>query len=422
MTDNSRETAAAIVERWLLTGDFPDRLIPPDINDRPFVMEVVYGVTKWKRFLEWVVNRFVKRKPDEGPLSLLFVGIYQLLIMDNVADHAAVNETVEAARKRGYATGFVNGVLRSVIREKDTLRRDAEKLPVAVAASHPDVLFKRWKATYGQDKAKAMCNWNNQRAEVHIFPNPLKTTCESLLALLREAGIAALPHRNCPDACLVIPHGFAVGSIPGYAEGLFSVQDASTFMAVSLLNPQPGERVLDACAAPGGKTTLIAERMSDKGYIAAMDLHSDRLPRIDRNMKRLGIKSVKSMRGDASNLDDLKMAAGDELFDRILLDVPCSNTGVLQRRPDARWRFSDQRIQKLMNTQIEILDAAATVLAPEGTIVYSTCSIEPEENRLLVESFLKRNQDLSLVKAEQLFPPESGTDGAFAAVLRTESR
>ncbi|MDP6524922.1 MAG: 16S rRNA (cytosine(967)-C(5))-methyltransferase RsmB [Kiritimatiellia bacterium] len=422
MAANSRDAAAGIVERWLLTKDFPDRLIPPDIPDRPFVMEVVYGVTKWRRLLEWVVDQFVQRTPDENVMSFLLVGIYQLLIMDTVADHAAIYETVEAAKGRGCPAGFVNGVLRSVLRKREAIKRDASELSPAIATSHPDILIRRWTPTHGIIATRELCDWNNERARVTISPNPLKTTHEKLLLELRNAGIEALPHPYCPEASIIIPRGIRVTKIPGYEEGHFTVQDASTHMAIGLLNALPGEHILDACAAPGGKTTLIAWQMRDEGRVVAMDLHKDRLPRLAENVERMGLNSVEILCGDASREEDLRSAAGNELFDRILLDMPCSNTGVLQRRPDARWRFSEGRLKGLARTQAKILDAVARVLAPGGTIVYSTCSLEPEENGQLVKSWLKKNRSFRLLEKKQLFPPESRTDGAFAAALKKQEQ
>lgn len=417
MTVNSREVAAGIIEQWMLTKDFPDRLIPPDISDRPFVMEVVYGVTKWRRMLEWVVDKFVQHTPGEKTMSFLLVGVYQLLIMDTVADHAAIYETVEAAKAQGCPTGFVNGVLRSVLRKREAIKREVSELSPAIATSHPDILIRRWTPTHGITATRELCDWNNERARITISPNPLKTTHEKLLLEIRDAGMDALPHPHCPEASIIIPRGISVAKIPGYEEGLFNVQDASTHMAVQLMNPLPGERILDACAAPGGKTILIAWQMQDKGRIVAMDLYKDRLPRLSQNVERMGITSVEIVCGDASKREDLEAAAGNELFDRVLLDMPCSNTGVLQRRPDARWRFSKKRLKGLARTQAKILDAAARVLAPGGTIVYSTCSLEPEENGQLVKLWLKKNRNFKLIEKKQLFPPESRTDGAFAAAL-----
>lgn len=425
---NSRAVAASIVDKWLKKRDFPDRLIGSVTADRPFVIEVVYGVARWKRMLEWVITRYVRRPPHDNVMPYLLVGLYQILVMDTVASYAAVNETVKAV-KAGLArnsAGFVNGVLRRVLRELETIRKELEIQDLGIRESHPDLLVKKWTQRFGAQKTLELCRWNNTRAQVTIRPNRWKTDIKNLLAALRSAGVNAAHHPFAPGECVALPHGTRVTDMPGYAEGLFSIQDPSTVAAVNLLDPRPGEFILDACAAPGGKTVLIAEMMKDpfgkpmagKGRIIAMDLYEERLVRLRENLQRMKLDSIEVVQGDASFEQDMKRTCRDKPYDRILLDVPCTNTGVLRRRPDVRWRFSARRLKNLMNVQRSLLDCASHFLKPDGLLVYSTCSLEPEECDEMVQSWLSENPGFELVRSVNLFPPESQTDGIYAAALR----
>lgn len=418
-----RAAAAEVVREWLETGRYPDRLVAQHTDSRPFLMEVVYGIARWRRTLEWVVRRCARRIPEPPLLSCLLVGLYQVLLMDRVAPHAAVHETVEAARvmQGRVAAGFVNAVLRRVLREEAAIRTELASQPLAVRTSHPDILVERWSRHFGPERTEALCNWNNARPAVIVRPNRRKLGFEAFLASLDAAGIAAAPHPAAPHEYAVLPRGVKVTSVPGYDTGLFSVQDPAARISVARLDPQPGERVLDACAAPGGKMMLIAEAMHGQGRLVAMDKHDDRLATLKENVARLQLGSVvATVRGDAARERDIRAACKEDCVDRILLDVPCSNTGVLQRRPDARWAFSQRRMAGLARTQRALLDATSRFLAPGGTLVYSTCSLEPEECRDVVQAWLGDNPAFRLVKADSLFPPEAGTDGAYVATCRRE--
>ena len=204
-------------------------------------------------------------------------------------------------------------------------------------------------------------------------------------------------------------------NVPGYEEGWFTVQDPATSVSVDLLAPRPGEAVLDACAAPGGKTAMMAARMDRRGELVAMDMHDDRIQTLKENQQRLNLDWIEIAKGDARKPEK---TFGDRQFDAILLDVPCLNTGVLKRRADARWRIDDERIETITQLQNDILTACSKLLKEKGRIVYSTCSLEAEENEDLVAQWVARNPDFRLVKTGKAFPPDSGTDGAFAALLR----
>lgn len=417
---NSRAIAAGIIAEWIETGDFPDRLMSDIVDDRAFVMEMVYGAVRRKRTLEWIIKQFVPRKQRFYETACLMVGIYQLFFMDNVAEHAAINETVEAVKSgpcRPSTAGFVNGVLRNFQRRREEIRQSFETRPLGIRESHPEILVRRWKKQFGADRAEALCKWNNTRPDTIIVPNTLKTTMTSLAGQLKSAGICTEPHPYMPDSCLVLPHGVNVTDVPGYTEGLFSVQDPSTMNAVKLLDPQPGETVLDACAAPGGKTMLIIQHMQDKGQIISMDMYLDRLKILRENAKRMQVSSIRITQASLLRENDMCRICRDKQLDRILLDVPCTNTGVLRRRPDARWRFEEKRLKELAILQESMLNSAARYLRPGGTLVYSTCSLEEEEGALLIEAWLKKNKDFRIVNQLTTWPPDTLTDGAFAALL-----
>lgn len=378
---------------------------------------MVYGVVRWKRLLDWFIRQLAHGKPDEKIVPFLWVGLYQLFLMKNVAEHAAVNETVEAVKQeagRG-AAGFANGIFRGALRRREELQQSLSRQTLGVRESHPDILLDRWTAARGVETAEALCKWDNQPAPIVIHPDTAKVTLAGFIKLLAEAGIDGKPHPADPARCIEIPHGVSLQALPGYADGLFSVHDPSTFAAVDLLAPAPGQVVLDACAAPGGKTILIAELMKAQGTLVAMDTHEDRLATVQANIARMKLPWVRPVQGDATQPGT---PAGIGRFDRILADVPCTNTGVLRRRPDARWRFSLARMQGMAKTQHAILDGLAPLLAPGGRLVYSTCSLEPEEGEQLIAGWLEKNTSFHLAEHKRLIPPACMTDGIYAAALQ----
>jgi 16S rRNA (cytosine967-C5)-methyltransferase len=412
-----RDIAATVVAQWLETADFPDRLLPDVMPDRALGMELVFGVVRQRRMLEWTMNLYVHHKPEPLVRACLFLGIYQLLCMDFVPDYAAVNETVATVKRLAGAAQvrFVNGVLRRLVREREAWQAAFARAPLGVRESHPDFLIQRWRRQFGDVRTAAICRWDNQRPEVVIRPNQIKMSMNLFQGQLKQAGIEAVPHPAAPAECLTLPHGVTVEQVPGYAEGWFTVQDPATLAAIRLLDVQPGLCVLDACAAPGGKTLLMAEKMAGEGELVAMDCHEDRLALLRENVARMAWPNIRVVQGDAAQAEN--PALGQQLFDRILLDVPCTNTGVLRRRPDARWRFSDVRLAQQVETQRTILDAMSARLKLSGRLVYSTCSLEQEEDTKQIEAWLKGHPDFVLIEESLLVPPESHTDGAYAAAI-----
>ena len=379
-------------------------------------MDLVFGTVRGWRRLEWVLAQFVKRRPAPLPRASLLLGVQQLLFMPDVADHAAVHATVEAAKQNPAGEpGFVNAVLRNVLRSRETLLAELARQPLAVRESHPDALVTRWIERMGADTAEALCVWNNAPAETVVAVLPHRgTTPAALLEQWQAAGVRAHQH-PAHEACLVVGHGARVEALPGYAEGLFVPQDPSTLAAVELLQPRPGERVLDACAAPGGKTARIAAAMQGQGTLVALERHADRLGRLNENLVRLGLEAwVQARQGDAGDSATLG-ALGT--FDRILLDAPCTNTGVLRRRPDARWRFTSARLRTMVSRQHRLLTALLPLLAPRGRLVYSTCSLEPEENGEQAATVCREQPGFVIVASRSHLPVRDGTDGAFACAI-----
>lgn len=415
---NSRQVAAGIISEWLADGRFPDRQLAKVEENHAFILEVVNGVVRNRAIFEWLGKKWIRNAPVEYVLAVLYVGLYQLLFMD-VEPYAALNETVEAAKIPPGGPGaakMVNAVLRRAQREREAVLSDLEKQPPHVRLSHPKLLLDRWIKQYGEADAMKLAEWNNLPPSTTLRIEQSAVDAAEFIDRLRAADIEPLLHPfSDREIFLVLPRGVAVKNVPGYEEGWFTVQDPATSISVDLLAPRPGEVVLDACAAPGGKTAMMAGRMKGRGELVAMDLHEDRIAVLRENQKRMKLDGLEIVQGDAR---DPKAALGDRQFNAVLVDVPCLNTGVLRRRADARWRIDPERIKNITQLQFEILSACAELLKPRGRIVYSTCSLETEENEDLVARWMSAHPEFRLVKTSKCFPPESETDGAFAALLQ----
>ncbi|MFH0880624.1 MAG: 16S rRNA (cytosine(967)-C(5))-methyltransferase RsmB [Lentisphaerota bacterium] len=420
---SARQVAGEMLDLWLRTDVFPEAGMESLRSDRAFVMETVYGVLRWRRSLDWILDRMLHRQPRPAVKAALLLGVYQLLFMDHVEEYAVVNETVNEVRRAGGdgAAAMANAVLRRLQRERARVMDSLGREPLGVRMSHPDGLIERWTSKWGKPKTEALCLWNNQRPSVCVQVFQSRVTSDELIRRWAEQGLQATRHPFKPETFLVLPHGVRIPDLPGYAEGWFAVQDPSTLMSVELLSAQPGEDVLDACAAPGGKTSLLAERMMSSGRLAAVEYQEDRCARLIENMKRMKWPHITTVHADARDRERLRLAlekaGAPAIFDRILLDVPCTNTGVLRRRVDARWRFSPQRLSEMTRTQGGLLDGAAPFLKTGGSLVYSTCSLEPEENHEMVAGWVKTQTGFELVEERLLFPPDTKTDGAYAALM-----
>ena len=386
---SSRRSAAFIVARWIATKDFPASMLPTGA-DRAFVQDIVYTTIRRIRPLRKILGALMKQWPKGELEALLYVGAAQILYMPDVPDFAAVSETVDAAKacENPSIAKVVNGVLRNVIRRREEFEKMIADAPLEERESFPTALVRRWERRFGAENAARLCAWHNTPAETF---------------LARRDG-----------SFVKLERGQRVEDVPGYAEGDFIVQDPGTRLAVELLDPKEGERILDACAAPGGKTVQIAWRGAS---VVACEVNPKRRRRLEENLARLKL-DVEVIPELPSLPENFQLSTSNfKLFHKVLVDAPCSNTGVLRRRPDARWNWNEEKLAALVKLQADILDACASRVAPGGVLVYSTCSNEPEENEAQVTAFLARHPDFSLAESRESIPFESGTDGAFAARL-----
>jgi len=329
------------------------------------------------------------------------LGLYQLFRLQT-PEHAAIYETVEMAGRRNR--GLINGVLRDAVRRRIELSEQSDSQDLSVRQSHPEFLIDRWRRNFGAEATATLCEWNNRPARIYARINSLKISNEEFLA--RYAGAESSAGQ---------PNFARLANVPteALASGHCYVQDPSTAAACTLLDPQPGDRVLDACAAPGGKTSHIAELMKNEGAIVACDRDERRIGTLRDNLNRLGVGIA-----ECQHHDWLKGDSGPGAqFDRILIDAPCSNTGVMRRRVDVRWRLTAEDFSRMPQQQLRIVRATIPLLKPGGTVVYSTCSIEPEENEQVVAQALKDFPFLRLIEERSVLPFRDGFDGAYAAKL-----
>lgn len=407
MSKSPRRAALSILRAWEKGHIYAENLIERHASrnelssaDRALVNAIVLGVLRHRRLLDHWIGKLRKGRLDHETRDILRVGLCQLLIL-RLPDHAAVFETVELGKSRGR--GLINAVLRRAAGSRDKLL-DLSELPPATAFSHPDWLYNRWRKRFGPEATFDLMAFNNAPAPTIARINPL-------------GGQSQIEVEPSPD----LPPGyFAIdGPLPTdlLATGAIYITDPATRHCVELLDPKPGERILDACAAPGGKSFLLAATQPELGELVCTDSNEKRLPRLRENLERLHITP-----GEVACHDWTKPAPEKwhGRFDAILLDVPCSNTGVLRRRVDVRWRLGQKDIDALTVIQNSILENAVPCLAPGGRIVYSTCSIEAEENEDRVADFIAGHPGFRLAEQRQALPQVDGTDGAFAALLVSE--
>jgi len=444
-----RLVAVRIVERVHRARAFADLALRGALSggrlsapDRALATELVYGTLRWRGRLDYLLGQVLDRdlsKLEPLVASTLRVGAYQLFFSDRIPETAAVDEAVRCARALGAerATGLVNAVLRNLIRRKDELvlpsLEDDPEAHLTHALSLPPWIAHRWLELYSAEEAAAMAEASNAPAPVTIRVNPLKSDRDSLLEKLRERHPDARACRLAPLG-IVLGSGSDPGHDPAFLRGEFTMQDEASQLVIEVLDPQPGDRILDTCAAPGTKTAAIAERLAagdGGGEIIAIDRHERRLALVGRGARRLGVGGIATGQRDATKpLSDL---AGDRLFDRILVDAPCSGLGALRRNPDARWRVQPGDPIALAAIQKAILEQASLVLRPGGTLVYSTCTLLPEENEQVVLEVMRNHPELRLVpRAEypsmlrelvddegfmRCLPHVHDTDGFFVAKL-----
>jgi 16S rRNA (cytosine967-C5)-methyltransferase len=436
---NPREIAARVLGQRKAGGEFTENLLDRALAgarllpaDRGLCQELVYGVVRWQAALDWLIaQKTGGREQKPGLQNLLRLGLYQIFWLDRIPAHAAVHETVELAKHGGFGqqAGFINAILRGCLRETDATRKllaDLKATDPATGCSHPEWLVARWQKYFGADKTAQLLEWNSTPpktfARVNTLkfsgtgetPVPLPRNTGDLLTRWREENVDYdFVRRDWLEENLVfeLKSYPSLNSLASFRDGWFYVQDPGTLLAPRELGAQPGETVLDLCAAPGGKTTYLAQLMNNDGKIVACDISEDRLKLIRENCARLGVTCVETTQNLKLKIQNLK-------FDRILVDAPCSNTGVLRRRVDLRWRISPAEILRLRQTQLDLLKLAATKLKPGGVLVYSTCSLEPEENSEVVKEFLATHSDFKLGAERALLPFADSVDGAYIARLK----
>jgi 16S rRNA (cytosine967-C5)-methyltransferase len=421
-----REIAFEVLRRREHAGDFTEALLadalarrPMRADDRRLAQELVLGVVRWQATLDWLIARKTAGRTQKPALQILLrLGLYQAFWLDRIPDHAVVHELVELTRRHGLGpqSGFVNAVLRGYLREREATEHalaELKRTQPHLGWSHPEWLVQRWRARWGEQPLRALLEWNNTPPAVCARVNTLKCDAPALLERWRLKDDVEYDFGRWDwledGVCFVLKaHRRPMTEWGTFQDGWFYAQDPSTLLSVVTLDPQPGETILDLCAAPGGKTTFIAQHMRNQGRVVAVDPAPDRLQLVRDNCARLGVTCVETA-------TEPPAAAA---YDRILIDAPCSNTGVLRRRVDARWRLRPEEIERLAATQLGLLRRAAPALRPGGTLVYSTCSLEPEENEQVVERFLADNPPFRLEHQRTLQPFVERVDGAFVARMR----
>jgi 16S rRNA (cytosine967-C5)-methyltransferase len=439
-----RQLALEVLCRGETSGAFADQSITSlaaarnlPSQARAFLRELTYGVLRWRNQIDWMLG-FSSHRPlarlTPTVRNLLRLGVYQLHFMDRIPSYAAVSETVRLAKQvsHGGVASYVNAVLRAVDRQRGRrllpTPEDDLLAYLTITQSHPSWLVERWIACYGSEQAMAMCRANNLRPPLVVRANRLRISPERLLASLTADGCAPSPCRYAP-AGIAIASSAPLEELQGFRQGWFAVQDEAAILCGYLLAPRPGERILDACAAPGGKASHVAELMADRGEILCLDHSHERMQRVEANARRLGLNSLRYLVGDAGKI------VFERSFDRVLLDAPCTGLGVLRRHPDAKWLKGPASIDIMARQQRALLEHLSRFVKPEGIILYVTCSTEPEENQAIVHGFLEDHSHYALEtvandvpEAARVFvgpegwlqtrPGPDGLDGFFAARLR----
>ena len=450
-SDKSEEGVDVLLERALTQCSF-------DSRERALTVELTYGALRRRATIDWRLEPVLDKPLLRLPVAVQMVlrlGAYQLLFLDRIPQSAAVNESVNLAKAftgtvgRDWG-GFVNAVLRALLRHPPepwpSMDHDAAQA-LAVRYSIPGWLSRRWVERLGLASAEAACEGVSVAPPMTLRVNRLVTTREALLEIFAQAGIAAKP-TSVSLSGILLDEGGPVSSLPGFQEGAFYVEDEAAQLIPLLLDPQPGDIVLDACAAPGGKSTHVADLMQNKGTIYAVDRKETRLDLVRSNCRRLGVQIVVPIVGDireprewfpmsktAGSSSMKKARVGESSIDRILVDAPCSGLGVLRRHPEAKWRKDEQALPRHQALQCQILEAVAPCLRPGGVLVYSTCSTEPEENEDVIERFSRAHREFQRESVVPWLPPaarefvtEQGAlstvgnrfsmDGFYAARLR----
>lgn len=444
--DAARESALAVLYEVNEKGAYSNIALNKQLEsgnlqgiDRAFVTELVYGVLKWRLTIDRTIQNFSKiklKKISPWILNILRLGVYQLLYMTKVPESAACNESVKQALKHGHnaSSGFVNAVLRNIARNRDNLKLTDNLTDrvqyLSVKYSHPEWMVRRFTELFSDTFTESLLDADNGIPDFTIRANSLKCTVEELIKALAAEGVETAAGRYGGDA-LILKNPSSITKLEAFKKGLFQVQDESSMLVGRVLDPKPGEFVIDACSAPGGKATHIAQLMGNRGKVLARDIFEHKVKLIGDAAARLGINIISTEVYDASVPDGKNAGRAD----RVLLDAPCTGLGILRRKPDIRWARDIEDGKAITELQLAMIKAVATSLKPGGIMVYSTCTLLPEENGGLVRLFLKENTEFSLDDITQylptelaehvqdrgmlqLYPNRDGVDGFFIARLR----
>ena len=412
----------------------------PSTEDRALATELVYGVLRWRKRLDGVLHRCLdrpRRKLNPSLLEILRIALYQILLLDRIPDHAVVDQAVIQSRLHcgSHTAPFVNGVLRNTLRRREAvdLLPGTDASSLAEYYSHPLWLVTRWIDQLGPDVTRRILIHNNSRAPLDVRVNRIMATPERVEELLGRVGVSTQSALHMPNCLQVSAPKGPVASLPGYQEGLFTAQARASQMIAPMMSANPGDRILDACAAPGGKTAQLAEQMENNGSIVAVDVDPVRLDDMRKNLQRLGVRCVDARCGDVS---DPEFVASLGAFDRILLDAPCSNLGVLRHNPEVKYRLGPDDPTEFAERQLRMLMATSAGLKHGGTLVYSVCTVTTEETSGVVSDFLSSRDGYTLIPVDpnetpsskfvdprgffSTFPPadENPLDGFFAARIR----
>ncbi len=434
-----RGLAVKILNRVEKTDAYLEKLLDHEMRnselngpDKALLYEIVHGVTRWMGRLDWILNGFYKGQFSKAIPNLkngLRVALYQIMFLDRIPDHAAVNEAVEFVKKlQGQKPAdLTNAILRNIIRSKSAIRYPDpnEDLIGYLSAyySHPAWMVKRYVERFGREETEKLLAANNEKPYLTLRINAIKTNASQFKSLLDSVNLKYKPGKFLSEF-VQLQNLTNITAWDYYSKGYFNIQDESAGLACRLLDVQPGMKVLDMCAAPGGKTAYLGSLMNNVGKIVAIDRYEGRLKLLKANNARLGLTCVTTVESDALEFNS-------EPFDRVLADVPCSGTGTLSKKPDIKWKKDVFDLKKMAAAQIRLLEKAASLVKPDGVVVYSTCSIEPEENFQIVKQFLESHPNFKLETAKEKFsddvidengciqtlPQRHQMDGAFAARL-----
>jgi 16S rRNA (cytosine967-C5)-methyltransferase len=446
---NARSLALQVLLAWHRTGIYPDQLLRdllaknPQIKsvDRSLSYQLVYGVLRWQGKIDWALKQFSQIALEKLSLRTLFIlrlGVFQLLLLSRIPVSAAVNESVKLAKSgpEPWTAGFINAVLRSLDRGREGLSFPSREDPVsylAVNYSHPVRLLEHWMAVFGFEKTLALCEFNNQIPPYTIRVNTAKITRPHLIKRLEPKALGVEATAYSTTGIRIEGPKKPLIEDDLHQQGFFQIQDEASQIIAPILDPRPGEKILDLCAGAGGKTGHLAQLMNNQGNVLAVDLHPKKIKALMENAGRLGFNIIQGLAGDGLKEDLFSKTA--RIFDRILIDAPCSGWGVIDRNPDLKWRIGAEDSTRLAHRQNKFLQNGAGWLKSKGVLVYSTCTLNREENQGVIQEFLHKNPDFFLENVSpflpdtaralvdnqgcyQTWPPTHRMDGFFAARLK----